>query len=1128
MASDHAYNAGSEREAQLMQVLDAYLQAVESGQSLDRTEWLAQYPDLALELTQFLEEQDRLMRLTEPLRPIAEAASLDAFLTDDMLDLYETGTRRARSRKRRESPLDDAPRSGAVDASSAPKLRQFGDYDLIEPIAHGGMGTVFKARHRSLNRLVALKMIHGGALAAGEDLQRFRLEAEAVAHLDHPSIVPIYDVGEHDGFSYFSMKLADGGSLAQRIAGYTADPRLAAKLLAAVARAVHHAHQRGILHRDLKPSNILLDEIGQPYVSDFGMAKRLENESELTQSGAIVGTPSYMAPEQASGKRGVVTTAADVYGLGAVLYAMLTGRPPFQGDSALETIENVKEREPDPPSGINRRVDRDLETICLKCLEKEPERRYASALAVALDLERWLIGEPIAARPAGRLGRAWRWCRRNPAMAGLLATVMVLLFVVAGVAITGYARTSTALAETVRQRDQARYNLYLSHMRLAHQDWAAGNVRRMLDLLDGAGPGPDQRDFRGWEWYYLRSLGQQDLVTLHDHEGGVMCVAWSPDGTKLASGGRDKTVKIRDGTTGQQVLSLSGHDSFVWSVAWSPDCRRLAGAGTDPTIRVWDAFTGRGALTLPGHRFRVRAVAFSPDGKRIASASDDKTLRVWDSASGRELLCLRGESAEPWSVSWSTDSRRLAAAFNYAEDKKVKIWDVVTGMLVQALKAGKAVIAQVAWSPDGRRLAAASWDQWVWVWDPGAGKLLLNFRAHPGKVNTVCWSAEGTRLATGGEDGTVRIWEAGTARELNALRGHHDFVESVAWCPDGRLASASRDGTVKIWDPAATREAIILAGRSPVAWSPDGRLLATRGTATDPDRGTLVIFNAAMWNEVGRLRASVGLKSADWSLDGARIALGSSDGTVQICEVATGRVLKSMTARSGGIQTVAWSPDGRMLATPLAGGDRSVTIWDAANGRSIRSLEAPEFSDQAIKGLSPGSAVWSPDGRRLATSVCGDHELVEIWETGTWKRIHRLERGRPHYFGYDGQHAVAWSPRGDRLASGNSQGEIIVWEARTGRELVRAYGHSANIRSIAWGPDGQRLATGSEDRAVKIWDAETGSELLTLRHDEDEIVYSVSWSPDGRCLASGGMRTIKVWEAPAKGKKPGRDQLSQE
>ncbi len=401
-------------EQRLCEVLAAYFEAVKAGQAPDRQDWLARHPDLADQLAQFLEQQDRLLRMTEPLRTITEASG--RCVSDAVGPL----------------PYDERASRGDPGAAAS----NFGDYELQREIARGGMGVVYRARQISLDRLVALKVLPGGPLTDTDDVRRFHLEAAAIAVLDHPNIVPIYEVGEHDGLSYFAMKLVDGVSLAERLPQSVANPRAAARLVATVARAVHHAHERGVLHRDLKPSNIVIDAEGQPHVTDFGLAKRIEVSSELTQSGAILGTPSYMAPEQASGNRKAITTATDVYGLGAVLYALLTGKPPFKGDSVLETLEQVRQRLPEPPSGVGRDVDRDLETICLKCLEKEPERRYASARELAEDLERWLRGEPIAARPAGSLDRAWRWCRRNPALAVLAvatAASLILLLAVTGI-----------------------------------------------------------------------------------------------------------------------------------------------------------------------------------------------------------------------------------------------------------------------------------------------------------------------------------------------------------------------------------------------------------------------------------------------------------------------------------------------------------------------------------------------------------------------------------------------------------------------------------------------------------------------------------------------------------------------
>jgi tRNA A-37 threonylcarbamoyl transferase component Bud32 len=391
-------------------VIAEYVQHVEAGEIPDREALLARHPELAERLRAFFADYDRLDRQAAELRLSADP-----------------------------NRTTDAP--GPV--MEFQRVRYFGDYELLEVIAHGGMGVVYKARQMSLNRVVALKMILHGELTTERDVARFRAEAEAAANLDHPHIVPIYEVGEHDGLQYYSMRYVEGTSLARRP---RTDSRSEARLLAAVAGAVHHAHRRGVLHRDLKPSNILVDTAGVPLVADFGLAKRVDADRSLTQSGVIVGTPRYMAPEQAAGRKDL-TVAVDVYSLGVVLYERLTGHTPFAGETVLELLRQAREEEPPRPSSVCPGLDRDLETICLKCLEKDPLKRYGSAEALQDDLERWLRCEPILARPVGQAERFWRWCRRNPVVAGLSAGLIAAL-------LTG---TAVSLAFAVRAEAERSY-----------------------------------------------------------------------------------------------------------------------------------------------------------------------------------------------------------------------------------------------------------------------------------------------------------------------------------------------------------------------------------------------------------------------------------------------------------------------------------------------------------------------------------------------------------------------------------------------------------------------------------------------------------------------------------------------
>jgi serine/threonine-protein kinase len=383
--------AAAAKDQRVQAILHDYLLARDEGRAPDHQEILRRHPELADELQALFADQDRLDQLAQSMRGPAAAGAPE--------------------------PPTVAPEEATAPDGAVGTVRSFGDYELLEEIARGGMGVVYKARQVSLGRTVALKMILAGQLASAADVQRFRTEAEAAANLDHPHVVPIYEVGEHQGQHYFSMKYIDGGSLADQVQRLTSQPREAAQLLAVVARAVHHAHQRGLMHRDLKPGNILLDAQGQAHVTDFGLAKRVTGDIGLTRTGAIVGTPSYMAPEQARAERSL-STAVDVYSLGAILYELMTGQPPFRADTPLDTILQVLEQEPRRPRSVNLEADRDLETICLKCLEKEPARRYGSAEALAADLERWLAGEPVQARPGTAKHGLGAHAQMGPAAAG--------------------------------------------------------------------------------------------------------------------------------------------------------------------------------------------------------------------------------------------------------------------------------------------------------------------------------------------------------------------------------------------------------------------------------------------------------------------------------------------------------------------------------------------------------------------------------------------------------------------------------------------------------------------------------------------------------------------------------------
>jgi WD40 repeat protein len=1119
----------ADRERRLDEALAAYLQAVAAGQDPDRQELIAGHPELAGELVAFFADYDRLHRLAEPLRPVAQAARAADPSTEPAPDLADTdakaespaGTGPAATLTA-DRPAQDAtaeladgePTDGDGDEIEWPKgtqVRYFGDYELRRVLGRGGMGVVYQAKQLSLNRPVALKMLRAGDLAGADELRRFQVEAEAVATLDDPHIVPVYEVGEHHGRRYLSMKLIPGGSLAGRLADYAAEPRVAARLMAVVARAVHHAHQRGILHRDLKPANILLDEQGQPHVTDFGLAKRVEAGDDLTLSGAIMGTPGYMAPEQASGRRSAITTAADVYGLGAILYAMLTGRPPFQADSVLETLDQVRDRPPEPPSQLNRRVGRDLETICLKCLEKDPRRRYDSAAAVAADLERYLAGEPILARRTGLVERAAKWARRRPAIASLLGLIsLVAALGVAGIAWQWREAVAARNEVAAKARDLTRLNselestlserestLYLGRIALAERSLHEGNMPQADQALEACQP-----RLRGWEWHCLRRLRHQPPRRLTGHSKYVTSLAYSPDGRRIATGSADGTVKLWEAATGALIRTHPGHTGLVYAAAFSPDGTRLASANHlgDGKIRITDVATGREMHALNDSGPSIFGLAFSPDGVHLASASED-TVTIWDTTTGKRKDTLELRSSVS-SVAYSRDGKRIVAG----GDETVKVWDAMTLKEIPIDPIPTDANSRMAYSGDGRSIAVMGKGGRLLICDAATGRVKHALRGHVGTVWAApAFSPEGKLLATGSFDRTVRLWDLEAGRELLTLRSHTGQVWGVAFSPDGRhLVSGGKGidgaGEVLIWDatplverasPEPLRTLDHLANRPHVAYSPDGRWIAASGKVVE------------LWDaDTGRLRLTLPGPASDvaFSPDGKRIVannnlLAGGGGSVKVWNAETGRELLSLRGHTGIIWGVAFSPDGTRIAS--AGySDQTVRLWDAKNGRLLHTLLG--HTDLVA------TVAFQPGGRQVASA--GGDGTMRLWDAETGREVAKL-RGHTDYI-----YRVAYSPDGRRLASASWDGTIKVWDVATGKEERSITTHGGLVYSVAFSPDGRLLASGSWDHVARLWDATTGRELVAFRGHDDRV-WDVTFSPDGRHLASASVdKTVRIWD----------------
>jgi WD40 repeat protein/tRNA A-37 threonylcarbamoyl transferase component Bud32 len=1032
-------------------------------------------------------------------------------------------------------------------------------YEILGELGRGGMGVVYKAREVLLNRPCALKMILAGAHATSEAAARFLTEAEAIARLQHPHIVQIHHIGEADGLPFFELEYVSGGSLDQALDGTPWPPRRAARLTEQLARGITEAHRLGIVHRDLKPGNVLLAADGTPKITDFGLARALGSESGLTGSEAIMGTPSYMAPEQAGGKAREASPAADIYAAGAILYELLTGRPPFRGATVLETLEHVKSTEPVTPSRLVPKLPRDIETICLKCLQKDPARRYESADALAEDLRRFQAGESIVARHVGELERACRWCRRNPAVASLGAGVAALLVVMAvGGTLAAWTfaekariesrlrtdadqanRTAVAKAKEARDKaDELEGSLYVDRVNRAYREWEASNLGLAEQLLDDC---PAAR--RGWEWHLVKRLCHLEGLTLRGHTAGVQTVAFSPDGSRVASGaglyvysGSDDEAELKlwDAATGREVLALPGLKGTVRGLAFSPDGTRLASVNeiAHPKrgghLTLWEVATGRVVYDRPEAETSPLCVAFSPDGKTLAVGSggfnDHLTtghVTLRDAATGDELFHLPGQPGGVRSVAFSPDGKTLAAA----SAGVIELWDLGSRAKVHDLRAHQSFVYDVAFSPDGRILATGGYDGIIKLWDPKTGEAVMTLYGHTSKVEGLDFSPDGKRLASSSEDMSVRLWDPKSGRELASFRGHTSFANGVAFSPDGRmLASAGQDRTVKLWDVRTSRPVVF---REHTAWvqttsfSPDGKLVASSAEAAEGVDNTVRLWDPTTGDP---LRTFPGHVSAFFSPEGRSLFTYTPDDKWHkwdLSDLATPRELKFFP-RGFPPPDAGWigrgiSPDGRLIRTVQ---DDKVTqqIWDVPIGKRVATLRGHR---QPVIRSDFGPHPFSPDGRLLASlgappdSATGllkpGHEL-KLWDVATGREIHTVRDPTWRY------REVAFSPDGRLIAlflmSEIGEPETArILDTTTGSEVLRLRGHTSMVCCLAFSPDGKRIATGSGDLTIKLWDASTGQEVLSLR-GHTAAVISVAFSPDGHRLVSGSIDwTARVWDA---------------
>ncbi len=1061
-----------------------------------------------------------------------------------------------------EAPTQLPAASSAIPQRSAfPRVRYFGDYEIVEEIAHGGMGVVYRAKQVSLNRPVALKMILAGHLARDAEVKRFHTEAEAAANLDHPNIVQIYEVGVHEGQHYFSMQFIEGNNLASRIADYgmrIADYRDAARLLAKVARAIHYAHQRGILHRDLKPANILIDAKGEPHVTDFGLAKRVNVDSDLTLSGVVMGTPHYMAPEQAQGKAKQLSTAADIYSLGAILYQLLTGHPPFEAETPLEVMRKAIEEEPKRPSALLARhsrpegvrllksairnpqsaIDKDLETICLKCLEKDPARRYGSAEALGEDLDRWLGHEPIAARRSSALDRTVKWVKRKPAVAALtMLAVLLACLGVAGVFSQWQRAESHALREQ-QERERAEKNLSQLQLRraeelFARQEAAAGvaslsavvrrspanraAVERLLAALAqcafGLPVSPPLREQYSWismarfspDGTKVVTASGRGLARVWDastgrpvfdalaHTGDIPYAEFSADGRLIVTASLDGTAGIWDSLTGKRHAALLRHHAMLDSARFSLDSRYVVTASRDKTARVWRSDTGEPVTPPLTHDDAVLSAQFNPAGTRVVTASSDKTARVWDARSGGPVCSpLRHDGGVLW-ASFGPDGKRIVTA----ADKTARVWNVETGDPLTEPMPHDGFVYTATFSPDGQRILTACGDPVAKtgsarIWDAQTGRPLSAPLRHAGALRSAWFSSDGAHILTASYDGSARVWDARLGQPVSEPLTHGGWVYSAHFSPDGKWAvTASADGTAQVWD--------VQAGKAlPVT-------LNHEGAVTD------LLFSAG----------------------GGHLVAFAEGGGVKLWDMRTATALSNQLQHPATVHAAQIGGQGLLLVTVAA--DFNVRVWTNLTAPPVihklqpeRALQSARFSQNSLRLLAlcddNVARVWetltgrlvsqfkpkarflrlSPDGHRVF--VVDTEQRGRLWNADNGRLLNdelvRIEGGTWGEFSHDSQRIL--TPVHERV--------VRQWEVTDGRPIGAELVHDSEVTHASFSPDDNVILTVTDNQSAWVWDAHTGSLIgQPLRHQQP--VVHARFSPDGLRVATvTADNTLRVWD----------------
>lgn len=1003
--------------------------------------------------------------------------------------------------------IDDYPSTGTT-------LRYFGDYELHEEIARGGMGVVYRARQVRLNRQVALKMIRAGKFSSGTEIQRLRVEAEAAAQLDHPAIVPVFEVGEHEGLHYFTMAFVEGETLSAKLSNGPMPVRAAAKLMQTVAEAVAYAHEKGVIHRDIKPGNILIDSSGQPRVSDFGLAKQVTSDNELTTTGQILGTPSYMPPEQALGKADEVGRSSDIYSLGGVLYAAITGRPPFQAATSVETLRLVVEQQPLAPRLLNPSIPRDLETICLKCLEKSISRRYLSAKDVAEELQRFHNGDPILAQPAGKLRRLARWYRRHWAVATTGLSILLTVSTVAGVLGLTASRLKSELTKTAKAESAERkanqdaqgrlWIAYLNEANAQHRSRQSGqrlgalrSIRKAMEILTPAGRSVDELRTAA-----SAALCLPDLEVEKTWPHSSRHLQFAVNGELSLFGFDDATrgeFIVRDTRTNESVMRLPLSDANLAyrGPQFSPDSQLLVYAKSvdgEPHLHLWRVGNNEPIVDLGKDAHNV---AFRPDSRQCAVADINGLVRIIDCQTLVELVRYNTERTGPTlAIAWNPQLPQLAVM----DLERWEVIDVERGDIVSTHEVDQKLEGWPAWDPWGTRLSMGAQDHNIGIWDSTTKELsVAPIHGHLNSGTIVKFSPDGNRLVSNDWNGIMRLWDTRTGQQLLSVPANGAHLQFSA---DGSYLMGDCTPTElrifryesgnefrSIWEYPG-RDSQFNRSHSVPCVSRSGRILAIRTSEglclIDLQQDAVVCRLSIADNGPFRFHETpdgealwtyglAGLVSWPVHVDdvaseatigpperlvyiAAQNGWGSSSGGETILSPSTkggwlwNRKTRelSLLPHEPDVRACAVSSDGRLGVTG--------SHTPQATGVIVWNLETQtSVAELPVPGLT--SVVLSPDGKWLVTNGDG----TRIWTVGDWQHPRRIRPIKTH---------PCFSPDSQLLALSDEISVIRLVEPASGRDVaVLTAPERTRLMPIAFTPDGARLiAHGEETGALHIFD----------------------------------------------------------